>query len=259
MLLSHLGDLLLLGNDNFECFSVLVQGLAPFGQVACGFVRLADPHRIERLAISDPKPGNSIQSRLRDVVLIVILEPVEEFDIRHCFLCHGPVWLLVPEIEQDALECKQYRFRWRLCRLQVCNVIFAQLVDHCLGAFKMGPRQLKLLLSLLLQEVDFLCLARNFLCLNLSLSFILLGIDLISGDFVLLKLRRLCLFIQSRAELCKRHLQLSDLLSRSTQVVDTRGQSLHLPIVQSLHFLQVRQVQVDSVQEALWCDIRATS
>ena len=99
MFLSHLGNFLLLGNDHLERFSILVQGLAPFSQVACGFVRLADPHCVERLAIGDTKPSDSVESRLRYVVLVVSLELFKEFDICHSFLCHRPVWLLVAEIE----------------------------------------------------------------------------------------------------------------------------------------------------------------
>ena len=99
MFLSHISDLLLLGYNHLECFSVLVQGLAPFGQVTCGLVRLADPHRVERLAIGHSKPGNSVESRLRNVVLVVSLELVKEFDICHSFLCHWPVWLLVSEVK----------------------------------------------------------------------------------------------------------------------------------------------------------------
>ena len=121
----------------------------------------------------------------------------------------------------------------------------------------MWSGQLKLLLSLLLQEVDFLCLSSDFFCLNLGFSFILLSVDLISCNLILLVLRRLRLLIQRWSKLSQGHLQLSDLLSCSSQVIDTSGQSLHLPIVQRLHFLQVCQVQIDAIQEALGSDIGA--
>lgn len=256
MLLSHLIDLLLLGQDYLERLSVPEEGLAPLGEAASCFVSLANPHRIERLTVVDTDASDCVENLLRDLILVVSLELLEELDVCHSFLCHGPIWFLVAEVEEDAFEGEEDVLCRRLRRLQVRDVVLAKRIDDLFGLFEVRPRLRQLLFCLLLDEVDLFSLSGDFLSLDLCFSLILLRIDLVLSDEILLLLRVLSLLIESWAQLRQRHLELSDLLRRPSQVIDTRGQPLYLSIVEGLHLFEIAQIQIDAIKEALWCDIR---
>ena len=125
MFLSHLIDLLLLGQNDFQRLGVPKERLAPLGQAAGSLVRLSDPDGVERLAVVDSESSDSIKDVLRNVILRVGLELFKELDISHGLLCHWPVRLLVAEVQKDALEGEKHVLRRLLRLLQVRNVVLA--------------------------------------------------------------------------------------------------------------------------------------
>ena len=95
MFLSHLIDLLLLRQNDFQRLGIPKERLTPLGQAAGSLVRLTDPDGIERLAVVNSESSDSIEDVLRNVILRVGLELFKELDISHGLLCHRPVRLFV--------------------------------------------------------------------------------------------------------------------------------------------------------------------
>lgn len=159
------------------------------------------------------------------------------------------------EVEHDAAEGEKHEFCRRLRRLQVRNIFLVQPVDNLLSFLQVGQGLVEFRLCLLLDDFHLLGLQGNLSCFILGIELVFLCIKLVLCDHIFLLLRTFGLFVQSGPQVCQSDLQFSNLLSRTRQVVDTCCETLDLTVVQSLHFLQVVQIKIYTIEETLWCNV----